>query len=140
MATFERYFVSDPETHVEVKNSYYALLNNENVINSILNEFGLDTDHSHIVNGHVPVERKNGESPVKCNGKLLIIDGGFSRAYQDKTGTAGYTLISSSYGLRLVAHENSFLPNRRYRMRQISFLILILWKHIRADERSQRRI
>ena len=105
MATFERYFVSDPETHVEVKNSYYALLNNENVINSILNEFGLDTDHSHIVNGHVPVERKNGESPVKCNGKLLIIDGGFSRAYQDKTGTAGYTLISSSYGLRLVAHE-----------------------------------
>jgi fructose-1,6-bisphosphatase-3 len=105
MATFERYFVADPETHTETKNSYYRLLDNEDVINSILAEFGLDSAHSHIVNGHVPVERKKGESPVKCGGKLLIIDGGFSRAYQDKTGTAGYTLISNSYGLRLVAHE-----------------------------------
>jgi fructose-1,6-bisphosphatase-3 len=105
MATFERYFVADPETHTETKNSYYRLLDNEDVINSILTEFGLDSAHSHIVNGHVPVERKKGESPVKCGGKLLIIDGGFSRAYQDKTGTAGYTLISNSYGLRLVAHE-----------------------------------
>jgi fructose-1,6-bisphosphatase-3 len=105
MATFERYFVADPETHTETKNSYYRLLDNEDVINRILAEFGLDSAHSHIVNGHVPVERKKGESPVKCGGKLLIIDGGFSRAYQDKTGTAGYTLISNSYGLRLVAHE-----------------------------------
>ncbi len=105
MATFERYFVADPETHVETKNSYYKFLDNEEVINRILGEFGLNGTHSHIVNGHVPVERKKGESPVKCGGKLLIIDGGFSRAYQDKTGTAGYTLISNSYGLRLVAHE-----------------------------------
>ena len=71
----------------------------------ILTEFGLPTKGSHIINGHVPVEVKNGESPVKCGGKLLIIDGGFSRAYQPKTGIAGYTLIYNSYGLLLAAHE-----------------------------------
>ncbi len=105
MATFERYFVEDKSTHKEIKNSYYRLLDNEEVINHILEEFGLDTQKSHIVNGHVPVELKKGESPIKCNGKLLIIDGGFSRAYQDKTGIAGYTLVSNSHGMRLVAHE-----------------------------------
>ncbi len=105
MATFERYFVDDESTHKETKNSYYRLLDNEEVINRILAEFGLDAEHSHIVNGHVPVELKKGESPVKCGGKLLIIDGGFSKAYQDKTGIAGYTLVSNSHGMRLVAHE-----------------------------------
>lgn len=105
MATFERYFVKDKTTHAEIKNGYYRLLDNENVINKILTEFGLDTVNSHIVNGHVPVELKKGESPVKCNGKLLIIDGGFSRAYQGKTGIAGYTLVANSHGMRLVAHE-----------------------------------
>ncbi len=105
MATFERYFVEEEETHKETKNSYYQLLDNEDVINKILKEFGLDSKHSHIVNGHVPVELKKGESPIKCGGKLLIIDGGFSKAYQGKTGIAGYTLVANSHGMRLVAHE-----------------------------------
>ena len=105
MATFERYFIQDKETHVETKNAYYRLLDNEEVINNILKEFGLDTEHSHIVNGHVPVELKKGQTPIKCGGKLLIIDGGFSKAYQSKTGIAGYTLIANSHGMRLVAHE-----------------------------------
>lgn len=105
MATFERYFVEETETHKETKNSYYQLLDNEDIINKILSEFGLDSKHSHIVNGHVPVELKKGESPIKCGGKLLIIDGGFSKAYQGKTGIAGYTLVANSHGMRLVAHE-----------------------------------
>ena len=105
MATFERYFLSDKKMHKEKKNSYYKLLDNVEVIEKILAEFGLDQAQSHIVNGHVPVELKKGESPIKCGGKLLIIDGGFSKAYQDKTGIAGYTLVVNSYGMRLVAHE-----------------------------------
>ena len=105
MATFERYLVTDPETHVEKKNAYYRLYDNEDIVNRILEEFGLDVDKSHIVNGHVPVEQKNGESPIKCGGKLLVIDGGFSKAYQGKTGIAGYTLVANSYGMRLVSHE-----------------------------------
>lgn len=105
MATFERYFIEEKETHTETKNSYYKLLDNEEIINKILLEFGLDSKHSHIVNGHVPVELKKGESPIKCGGKLLIIDGGFSKAYQGKTGIAGYTLVANSHGMRLVAHE-----------------------------------
>lgn len=105
MATFERYFLQDAETHIEKKNQYYSLLENEKVINQILEEFGLDPAVSHIVNGHVPVKRKDGENPVKCGGKVLVIDGGFSKAYQKETGIAGYTLIFNSYGLLLVAHE-----------------------------------
>ena len=105
MATFERYFLQDAETHIEKKNPYYSLLENEKVIKQILEEFGLDPAVSHIVNGHVPVKRKDGENPVKCGGKVLVIDGGFSKAYQKETGIAGYTLIFNSYGLLLVAHE-----------------------------------
>lgn len=105
MTTFERYFINDKQSHVETKNAYYNLLNNENILNKILLEFGLETGKSHIINGHVPVELKKGESPMKCGGKLLIIDGGFSKAYQGKTGIAGYTLVSNSHGMRLVAHE-----------------------------------
>ena len=105
MTTFERYFIADKSTHVEPKNPYYRLLENEEVVNRILEEFGLSGTEAHIINGHIPVEAKNGESPVKCNGKLLIIDGGFSKAYQPKTGIAGYTLIYNSYGLLLAAHE-----------------------------------
>lgn len=105
MATFERYFLKEKETHKETKNSYYKLNDNEEIINKIFTEFGLDMKKSHIVNGHVPVELKKGQTPVKCDGKLLIIDGGFSRAYQDKTGIAGYTLVANSHGMRLVAHE-----------------------------------
>ena len=105
MATFERYFIEDKETHLEKKNPYYRLLEKEEVADRILQEFGLDPMGAHIVNGHVPVKSKNGESPIKCNGKVLVIDGGFSRAYQKETGIAGYTLIYNSYGLLLVAHE-----------------------------------
>lgn len=105
MATFERYFLAEKEMHVEKKNPYYALLENEKVIDGILREFGLDPAEAHIVNGHVPVRKKDGENPVKCNGKVMVIDGGFSKAYQKETGIAGYTLIFNSYGILLVAHE-----------------------------------
>lgn len=105
MTTFERYFIADKATHKEPKNPYYRLLEQEEIVNKILREFGLEDEDSHIINGHVPVETKRGESPVKCNGKLLIIDGGFSKAYQPKTGIAGYTLIYNSYGLLLAAHQ-----------------------------------
>ena len=105
MATFERYFLDDKETHKEKKNAYYRLYDREDILNKILIEFGLSTEKSHIVNGHVPVEQKNGESPIKCGGKLLVIDGGFSKAYQSKTGIAGYTLVANSHGMRLVSHE-----------------------------------
>lgn len=105
MATFERYFVAEKETHKEKKNPYYYLLEQEEAMNRILEEFGLPTESSHIVNGHMPVKTKNGENPIKCGGKVLVIDGGFSRAYQKETGIAGYTLIYNSYGLILAAHE-----------------------------------
>lgn len=105
MTTFERYFIEDKETHKETKNAYYRLNENEDILNKILVEFGMDIEHSHIVNGHVPVELKKGETPIKCGGKLLIIDGGFSKAYQSKTGIAGYTLVYNSHGMNLIAHE-----------------------------------
>lgn len=105
MTTFERYFVADKSTYDEPKNPYYRLLEKEEIVNRILAEFGLDGSEAHIINGHIPIEAKRGESPIKCNGKLLIIDGGFSKAYQPKTGIAGYTLIYNSYGLVLAAHE-----------------------------------
>lgn len=105
MATFERYFLADKETHKEKKNPYYSMLEKEEVVNRILKEFGLGETGAHIINGHVPVKTKSGENPVKCNGKVLVIDGGFSKAYQKETGIAGYTLIYNSYGLILAAHE-----------------------------------
>ncbi len=105
MATFERYFIADKKTHKEEKNAYFVLNNNEDVCKSILSEFELDPETAHIVNGHVPVKVNKGESPIKANGKLLVIDGGMSKAYQKVTGISGYTLIYNSYGLILVAHE-----------------------------------
>lgn len=105
MATFEGYFLAEKELKKEIKNAYYRHYNEEETVNKILKEFGLDIQHSHIVNGHVPVEAKNGDSPIKCGGKLLVIDGGFARAYQDKTGIAGYTLVDNSHGMWIVAHE-----------------------------------
>ena len=104
MATFETYFVDDKEIAKEKKNKYYELLDDEKTVDSIMREFSLDPRYSHIINGHVPVEQKNGENPVKCGGKLMIIDGGFSKAYQGKTGIAGYTLVYSSHGMRIAAH------------------------------------
>ena len=105
MATFERYFLAEKETHKEKKNPYYLLLEDEKVVEKILKEFGLENEDAHIINGHVPVKCKDGENPVKCGGKVLVIDGGFSKAYQKETGIAGYTLIYNSYGLILAAHK-----------------------------------
>lgn len=105
MATFERYFLSEKKMHDEKKNIYYKLIEKKETIEKILNEFGLDIKESHIINGHMPVQLKKGETPIKGGGKLFIIDGGLSKAYQSKTGIAGYTLVYNSYGLRLVSHE-----------------------------------
>ena len=105
MTTFERYFIAEKETHKENKNPYFTLREDEDVCNKIFKEFELDTNESHIINGHVPVESKNGESPIKANGRIIAIDGGFSRAYQKKTGIAGYTLIYNSQSLQLVSHD-----------------------------------
>ncbi len=104
ITTFERYFVSDRETWKEAKNPYYPFSTKRATCERILQEFGLDPEVSHIINGHVPVKTKNGESPIKADGKLLVIDGGFCRAYHDTTGIAGYTLIYNSRGMRLVSH------------------------------------
>lgn len=105
MATFERYFVADKAIQEEKKDYYYQLIEQEEVANRILKEFDMDLEKSHIINGHMPVKATAGESPVKCNGKVMIIDGGFSRAYRRTTGIAGYTLIYNSHGLRLVSHN-----------------------------------
>lgn len=104
MTTFERMLVADKQSHEEPKNAYYKLLNNPETVNKLLEEFGLDPKEGHIINGHMPVKSKDGESPIKCGGKAICIDGGFCKAYQPTTGIAGYTLIYNSYGLRLVSH------------------------------------
>lgn len=105
MTTFERYFIDESETHYERKDPYYFHRNDAEVCSKILCEFGLNPNESHIINGHVPVKKKDGEDPVKADGKLIVIDGGFSKAYHSKTGIAGYTLIYDSFGLQLVSHE-----------------------------------
>ncbi|GAA0075745.1 fructose-1,6-bisphosphatase [Clostridium sp. CTA-5] len=105
MKTFERYFIDDEESHIEKKTSYYDYRDSEKMCNIVLGEFGLKSKESIIINGHVPVKKKEGESPIKANGKLIVIDGGFSKAYQKQTGIAGYTLIYNSYGLQIVSHE-----------------------------------
>jgi len=105
MATFERYFLADPVTHKEKRNAYYDLRDKEETARKILAEFGLDGETGHVINGHVPVKVVKGERPVKANGKLIVIDGAFSRAYQKETGIAGYTLISNSRGWLLAAHQ-----------------------------------
>ena len=106
MATFERYFVADKETYKEEKGYYYELRNQADVCDNILREFGIEPgSHSHIINGHVPVRTIKGEKPVKADGKLLVIDGGFSKTYQPTTGIAGYTLVYHSHGFELVQHE-----------------------------------
>lgn len=105
MATFERYFLEDEEVAVEEKNPYYQMNDRKEIADKILEEFGLSGERVHIINGHVPVHRVKGESPVKAEGKVIVIDGGFSKAYRRRTGIAGYTLIYNSYGLTLTAHE-----------------------------------
>ncbi|GAE93291.1 fructose-1,6-bisphosphatase [Gracilibacillus boraciitolerans JCM 21714] len=105
MTTFERYFVEDKETHTEKKNPYYYLREEEDTCRRILEEFELDPDQGHIINGHTPVKEIDGENPIKANNKMIVIDGGFSKPYQSTTGIAGYTLLYNSYGMQLVAHQ-----------------------------------
>lgn len=105
-ATFERYFIDDKETHVELKNPYYSLVENKDVCEKILKEFDvIDDGESHIINGHVPVKEKKGESPIRADGKFLVIDGGFAKSYREQTGRAGYVLSYNSHGLLLSANE-----------------------------------
>lgn len=105
MTTFERYFVADQTTYEEPKEPYYALRNSETFCRNVLAAFGADPEHGHIINGHTPVKVKRGERPLMANGKLIVIDGGMSEAYQPVTGIAGYTLIGNSHELLLAAHE-----------------------------------
>ena len=103
MRTFERYFIDDKKIHKENKNPYYMFINKKQKCEMILREFGLNPENSHIINGHVPVKVKEGESPVKADGKLFMIDGGFSKAYRKTTGIAGYTLVYNSYGIKIIS-------------------------------------
>ena len=105
MSTFERYFIADKETHNEKKGWYYTLRDNPDVCDHIMDEFGVKGQHRHIINGHVPVRVGKGENPIKAGGKLMVIDGGFAKAYHDTTGIAGYTLVYHSRGFQLVQHE-----------------------------------
>ena len=105
MTTFERYFIEDKKTHHEEKGAYYKLREEEAVADMILDEFGVTGPHRHIINGHVPVKVGKGERPVKANGKMMVIDGGFAKAYHNTTGIAGYTLVYHSRGMVLVQHE-----------------------------------
>lgn len=105
ITTFEQYFIDDPKLHIEVKNPYYKNVEKRDICINILKEFGLPPAMSHIINGHVPVEIRKGQSPIKAGGKLFVIDGGLSKGYQPKTGIAGYTLLFNSHGLILASHE-----------------------------------
>ncbi|MDT2756097.1 fructose-1,6-bisphosphatase [Enterococcus asini] len=105
MTTFERYFIDDVTTHQEVKNPYYQLRNQKAICEMILETFGLTHDNAHIINGHTPVKAEAGESPIKAEGKLFVIDGGLSKAYQKTTGIAGYTLLYNSIGFQIVTHQ-----------------------------------
>ena len=105
MATFERYFLTDKETYAEEKGNYFKLRDSEAICDQILDAFEVKGNNRHIINGHVPVHAGSGENPIKANGKLMVIDGGFSQAYHKETGIAGYTLVYHSRGFQLVQHE-----------------------------------
>lgn len=105
MATFERYFLTDKSQHKEKLNAFFQLREQAGICKKILTDFGLDPEHGHIISGHTPIKTIKGESPIKAEGKLLVIDGGLSKPYQSKTGIGGYTLIYNSWGLRLVSHK-----------------------------------
>jgi fructose-1,6-bisphosphatase III len=105
MTTFERYVIADPAAHEEPKGPYYALRHDEAFCRKVLAAFGADPERGHIINGHTPVRVRKGERPLLANGKLIVIDGGMSEAYQPVTGIAGYTLIGNSHELLLAAHE-----------------------------------
>ena len=112
MTTFERRLIKDESSWTEAKNPYYTLYERPEICDKILKEFGLEGSHCHIINGHVPVKAKKGESPLKAGGKLIVIDGGFCKAYQSTSGIAGYTLIYTSYSYRIVAHQ-PFVGHKR---------------------------
>ena len=105
MATFERYFLKDKTVMKETKGSYYTLRNEDATVDLLLEEFGVEGDHRHIINGHIPVKTLKGENPMKAGGRLIVIDGGFSKPYQSTTGIAGYTLVYHSRGMSLVEHQ-----------------------------------
>ena len=105
MTTFERYFIEEAETHKEIENEYFSYRNSKKICQLILEEFGLEAKVSRIVNGHTPVKTGKGESPIRGEGLLFVIDGGLCEAYQKKTGTAGYSLLNNSYGFQLVTHQ-----------------------------------
>ena len=106
MTTFERYFIADKQAHEEKKGAYFTLSDKEHICENILKEFNLNPATGRIINGHVPVRTIKGETPIRANGKRFVIDGGFSKPYQEKTGIAGYTLIYNSHGIQLVEHES----------------------------------
>lgn len=106
MTTFERYFIADKAAHKEIKNPYYYLREDVDMCKKMLKDFGLDPEQGRIINGHTPVKEIDGENPIKADGKMLVIDGGFSKAYQSTTGIAGYTLLYNSFGMQLVAHQH----------------------------------
>ena len=105
MATFERYFLKDKAVMKETKGNYYTLRNEDATVDLLLEEFGVEGDHRHIINGHIPVKTLKGENPMKASGRLIVIDGGFSKPYQPQTGIAGYTLVYHSRGMSLVEHQ-----------------------------------
>ena len=134
IATFERRLIADQATWAEPKNPYYSFYNEDAVFVRILREFGLEGEHCHIVNGHVPVKTKDGESPIKAGGRLIVIDGGFCRAYQPTTGIAGYTLVYDSWGIHITAHEP--FPGRRNAIRDNKDILSTSM----AFDRSENRI
>ncbi len=134
IATFERRLIKDESTWAEPKNPYYSYYNEDAVCVRILHEFGLEGEHCHIVNGHIPVKTKDGESPIKAGGRLIVIDGGFCRAYQPTTGIAGYTLVFDSWGIHITAHEP--FPGRRNAIRDNKDILSTSM----AFDRSENRI
>lgn len=126
LAMFENKFVKEDEVKKEIYNSYYKLSRDESICNRILEEFGMNTEHSHIINGHVPVKAVDGENPVKANGKLYVIDGGLSKAYQAKTGIAGYTLIYNSEHLLLAEHSTDLTTDEGEMSADINQRMLIV--------------
>ena len=113
MKTFENYFVEDEKARVELPNAYYKLCEKEEFCDKVFKEFRMDTKQSHIINGHMPVKLKDGEKPIRANGKMFVIDGGLSKAYQKKTGIAGYTLIFTSRRLMLAEHSPFHLEKEK---------------------------
>src|SRR5699024_10398562 len=105
MTTFERYYIEDKTTHIEPKNPYFTLREEKEIVENILKEFGIDSKKGRIINGHTPVKERNGEEPIKAEGKMLVIYVGFSKAKQQTTGLDGYTLVYNSFGMQLVTHQ-----------------------------------